>query len=72
MRDWDPRAIIALGFVLVLLGAVLPFLIVMQILKSTLFLNFFSYAVSFTGLMLGVIGAAFYVRQTKEKNKKDE
>ncbi len=63
---------IALGFVFVLLGAVLPFLIVMQILKSTLFLNFFSYAVSFTGLMLGVIGAAFYVRQTKNKNRRDE
>ncbi len=72
MRDWDPRAMIALGFVFVLLGAVLPFLIVMQILKSTLFLNFFSYAVSFTGLMLGVIGAAFYVRQTKNKNRRDE
>ena len=63
---------IALGFVLVLLGAVLPFLIVMQILKSTLFLNFFSYAVSFTGLMLGVIGAALHVRHTKEKDRRDE
>lgn len=63
---------IALGFVFVLLGAVLPFLIVMQILKSTLLLNFFSYAASFTGLMLGVIGAAFFVRQTKNKNRRDE
>ena len=71
MRDWDPRAIIALGFVLVLLGAVLPFLIVMQVLKSTIFLNFFAFAASFAGLMLGVIGAAFYVRESKNKDKKD-
>ena len=72
MRDWDPRAIIALGFVLVLLGALLPFLIVMQVLESTIFLNFFAFTASFAGLMLGVIGAAFYVRKTKDKNKKDE
>ncbi|MBM3151035.1 MAG: hypothetical protein FJZ96_02325 [Chloroflexi bacterium] len=69
MRDWDPRAIMALGFVLVLLGAVLPFLIVMQAIESTIFLNFFAYTASFTGLMLGVVGAAFYVKNTKNKDK---
>jgi len=68
MRDWDPRAIIALGFVLVLTGAVLPFLIVMKVLESTLLLNFIAYTVSFAGLMLGVIGAAFYVRSSKNKD----
>lgn len=68
MRDWDPRAIIALGFVLVLAGAVLPFLIVMKVIESTLLLNFISYMASFAGLMLGVIGAAIYVRSSKNKD----
>ena len=49
---------IAIGFVLVLAGAVLPFLIVIHVLPSTLPLNFLSYACSVGGLMLGVAGAA--------------
>ncbi len=62
MRNWDPRAIIGLGFVLVLLGAIMPLLMVLQIIRSTWALNFFSFAASLSGLFLGIIGAAYYVR----------
>jgi membrane associated rhomboid family serine protease len=68
MSRLDPRAILALGFVLVLLGAVLPFLMVMRIIQPTFALSFFSYAASIAGLFLGLIGAAFYTR--KHKNRK--
>ncbi len=65
MSRWDPRAIIALGFVLVLFGAAMPWLMVLQIVRSTFWLNFLSYAASVSGLFLGIVGAAFYVRLHK-------
>jgi len=58
--------IILLGFVLVVLGAVLPFLIVLQVLESTFLLNFLSFGMSVAGLFLGIIGASLYVREHKE------
>lgn len=48
--------LIAAGFFLVLLGAVLPFLMVIKILESTFFLNFFAYGAQVTGIALGLIG----------------
>ncbi len=60
---------ILLGLVLVVLGVVLPFLMVMHILTSTFFLNFFSYTASLLGLMLGLIGSASYVRERKRKDR---
>ncbi len=49
------------GFFLVLIGAVLPFLIVIQVIESTFLLNFVAFAASTTGIFLGVIGTATYV-----------
>jgi hypothetical protein len=70
MRPIRGEYLILAGFVMVLLGAILPFLIVMKILTSTFFLNFFSYTVSVAGLFMGLVGCAFYVRYTKRKNKR--
>ncbi len=56
------RWLIGVGGVLVFLGALLPFLMVMRLLPSTFFLNFFSYAASVSGLFLGLLGIAIYVR----------
>jgi hypothetical protein len=57
-----------IGFVLVLLGAVLPFLMVLQVLKSTFFLNFLSYGATVSGIFLGVIASTQYVREHRGKN----
>ena len=65
MTDRNPGLIIVLGFVLVLLGAVIPWLMVLQVIKSTFFLNFLAAGASVVGLILGVIGAAYYVRLRK-------
>jgi len=62
----SPLKIILIGFALVLLGAILPFLMVIHLLDSTFFLNYFSYGASLVGLFLGVIGSASYVRQKKK------
>jgi hypothetical protein len=62
-----PLVIILIGFVLVTLGMVLPFLMFLQIVKSTFFLNFFSYAASVSGLFLGLIGGSMYVKMHRNK-----
>ena len=54
----NPVRLLVIGFVLVLAGAVLPFLMVIGVLPSTLLLNFLSYGASIGGIFLGVIGAA--------------
>ena len=61
-----PWGLILIGFLLVLTGMVLPFLMVIKLVPSTFFLNFFSYGASFTGLVLGVIGASLYVRGSRK------
>lgn len=61
-----PWGLILIGFLLVLGGVVLPFLMVIQLLPSTFFLNFFSYGISVLGLFLGVIGASLYVRGSRK------
>lgn len=67
MMSLSPLKIILIGFALVVLGVVLPFLMVLHILESTFFLNFFSYSASLVGLILGLIGSAYYVRLSKKK-----
>jgi membrane-anchored protein YejM (alkaline phosphatase superfamily) len=58
----DYRAIFALGFFLVVLGVVLPWLMFLRIIQSTWVLVFLSFIASLAGVILGVVGAAYYVR----------
>ena len=64
LKVWQ---ILVLGFVLVLTGAVLPFLMVVRVIQPNLILSFLSYAASVAGLFLGLIGAALYVRTYRNK-----
>jgi hypothetical protein len=57
---------IILGTILMVLGVILPLLMVVKVLTSTYFLNFFSYGASLSGMFLGAIGFAYYF---KGKNK---
>ncbi len=59
------RSTIYTGFVLLIVGVVLPFLMVMGILESSFFLALISYTASVSGLMIGVVGAARYVRERR-------
>jgi len=58
----SPVQLIIIGFILSLLGVILPLLMVMHAVESTFFLNFFSFTASMVGLFLGIIGAATYIR----------
>jgi len=64
MRAWK---LILIGFVLCLSGVIFPFLMVIKVLESTFFLNFLSYTASVLGLFLGIIGAAYYVRENRQR-----
>jgi hypothetical protein len=58
----SPHFLLSLGVTLMLLGIVLPFLMVIQVLESTFFLNFFAWGASVAGLSLGTIGFALWSR----------
>ena len=62
----SPRLLLSLGLILMVLGVVIPFLILIRVLESTFFLNFFSWGASVGGLFLGIIGVATWVRKRKE------
>jgi len=54
-----------LGFIFVLIGAVLPFAMVIQLVESTFLLNFVAALSSVIGLVLGVIAAATHFASTR-------
>ncbi len=62
----SPRLLLSLGVILMLLGVILPFLMVIHVLQSTFFLNFFSWGASVAGLAFGTIGFAVYSRGRKD------
>lgn len=62
---------ILIGFFLVLVGAILPFLIVLGLLPSTFFLNFLAYGASTAGLFLGVIGVVTYAEKRRKRESDD-
>lgn len=62
----DPRVMMGIGTGLMLLGVILPLLILIKVLESTYFLNFFSYICQITGLILAMLGLVTYVRTRKK------
>ncbi len=66
MSRLQPVQLFLIGIFLMLLGWVLPFLMVLQVLESSFALNFLAYTAQVSGLFLGIIGAAMYVRLKKK------
>jgi hypothetical protein len=61
----SPRLLLGLGLSLMLLGVILPFMMVIHVIESTFFLNFFSWGASVVGLVLGMIGVALLTSYRK-------
>jgi hypothetical protein len=61
----NPLRLIVAGIVLLLCGAVLPFLMVIGVLPKTLPLSFLAVACSVAGLLTGFMGIAGYRRRQK-------
>jgi hypothetical protein len=53
-----PKLTIFIGFIMMLLVVIIPFFMVIKMLESTFFLNFFSYTLSLLGMIVGIIGFA--------------
>ncbi len=56
----QPWKIMAVGFLLLLFGFVVPLLMVLDVIKTTFLLGFLSHAASVAGLLLGLVGLAWY------------
>jgi hypothetical protein len=65
MTDMNPLAMIVVGFVLVLFGFIGPLLMVIRTIEPNLVLSFLSHGASVSGLLLGILGGALYVRRER-------
>jgi len=54
--------LMVIGFVLLVIGVVLPFVMVLRIVEPTLLLNIIAYFASFIGVVIGMFGAISYSR----------
>ena len=67
MFNISPRAKIVIGVLaMVVAGVIIPLLMVIHVIESTFLLDFGSYAISTSGLFLGIIGVAEYVSYNKK------
>jgi hypothetical protein len=55
-----PVRLIVIGFGLLVFGAVLPFIMVLKLLESTLFLNFLCGFAQVSGVTIGFLGITHY------------
>ena len=62
-----PVRLIIFAFLLMLVGIILPFLMVIKVIEPTFFLSFLSYGSSLAGMVLGIVGVAFYVSFIRRK-----
>ncbi|MCL0089079.1 hypothetical protein M1O54_01760 [Dehalococcoidia bacterium] len=58
--------LIIIGFLLLLVGAVLPFVMVIRLVESTFLLNFVAATSSIGGLTAGLIGIVQYDRSRRQ------
>lgn len=64
MLNLNPKLLVVLGVLMMVVGGVIiPLLMVIHALESNWFLIFGSYAVSVSGLYLGIIGMARVVHK---------
>lgn len=50
-----------------LIGVIFPLLMVLQVLRSTIFLSIFSYIASISGMFLGMYGMFTYIKTNRKK-----
>ena len=62
-----PRLLFGLGVMLMFSGVILPFLMVIHVVESTMALNFIASGSSTLGLALGMIGVANMVGRSRDK-----
>jgi hypothetical protein len=69
MIKWHPWKIILLAGGMMFVSILLPLLMILQVLRSTFFLNFLAYGLSVAGMILGFIGMVSLVRINRSQQK---
>lgn len=67
-----PERVIVASVAMMLFGCIVPFLMALQVIESTFFLNFLSFGLSTLGLLMGVAAVAFLRVKQNHKSKDDE
>ena len=67
MSFFTPIRMLIIGGIFVVASVVLPLLMVVKVLESTYFLNFFSYTIGLVGTFMGIAGASMYVKYNRRK-----
>ncbi|MGC9348002.1 MAG: hypothetical protein ACP5JG_07690 [Anaerolineae bacterium] len=67
----NPRRLIIIGFVLVLLGVVLPMLMVLEIIRTTFLMSLLAHGASVSGAFLGFIGTLMIVKLRRDKSSEE-
>jgi len=71
MKYWksDPKTLIWVGGIAIILGLALPFLMVIKFLPSTYFLNFLAYGFQLVGMITSTVGAFSIVKRRQDLKK---
>ena len=67
---WEPWKMIVLGIAMMLLSMLLPWLMVLHLIKSTIFLNFLAYGLSVAGMLIGFLGIVHVVKIRRNQDDK--
>jgi hypothetical protein len=65
-----PVRLIWIAVSLMVFGVVIPFLMVIKVIESTMFLNFAAFIAQALGFILGFVAFALY--RGRQKNKRDD
>ncbi len=63
----NPKRLILIGFFLVLFGFIIPWLMILDIVKTSFWLSFLTYGSQVSGLILGIMGAAMMAGTRKKE-----
>lgn len=71
MLRLSAKQFLGIGFLMVLVGFIMPWLFVLRIVETTFFLAFLAYGVSLAGLLFGIIGIAMIGLERRHKDRRD-
>ena len=68
MMEGGPPKLILTALALLIIGVILPFMMILGLLQSTLLLNFVAAASSTAGFLAGFVGIAKYVGSRRQRD----
>jgi hypothetical protein len=69
MTHIRPRNVILIGFLLVVIGFLVPLLMMIRVIEPSFLLSFLSHGASVAGVFLGLMGTAWYSRLNRNQRR---